>query len=327
MALDIALTAGTLAPPACYQTEQERLEAFVAATSASATGGIQWQAGTTAPSDLTLYWLVTDVNGRPLDIMKYSVSDGAWVRVLSTIVFCGDAGSTAINDLTVAPVPAFLTNASAYQYGRMYVFKCPNNTTGPVTIRVNGLAQKAITKRGTTALANGDMLVGQMVFIVFDGTQFQLLSQPSSTAVAVADIAPGTEDQVMSTTATPAAAWLTRSYNTPSGSEVAIPSAGSSVTFNHGLTKGGSPKQPSGFMVKLRCTAGPDAGFSTGDEVDVNSAFSSGGTNWCTTWSTDIVVGLVFDSGASGPQVSNKSTGASTAIDHAKWKLAAEAHW
>lgn len=327
MALDIQLTAGTLAPPACYESEQERLGAFVAAMTATATGGIQWQAGTTAPSDLTLYWLVTDVSGRPLEVMKYSVSDGTWVRVMSGIVFCGDAGSTAINDLTVAPVPAFLTNASAYQYGRTYVFKCPNNTTGPVTIRVNGLAQKAITKRGATALSTGDLLVGQMVFVVYDGTQFQLLSPPSSTTVVVADIAPGTEDQVLSTTATPAAAWLTRTYNTPSGSEVAIPAAGSAATLTHGLTKGGSPKQPSGYMLKLRCTAGPDAGYSTGNEVDVNTAFSGGGTNWCTTWSDTTVVGLVFDAGATGPQVSHKSTGASTAIDHAKWKLAAEAHW
>lgn len=321
MGLDIELTAGTLAPPACYQTEQERLDAFVAATTATATGGIQWQAGTTAPSDLTLYWLVTDVNGRPLDIMKYSVSDGAWVRVLSAIVFCGDAGSTAINDLTVAPVPAFLTNASAYQYGRMYVFKCPNNTTGPVTIRVNGLAQKSITKRGTTALATGDLLVGQMVFIVYDGTQFQLLSQPASTTVAVADITPGTDRQFMRTNATPLAAWESAYF----GEEKSVPGAGSPQTWSHGL--GVTPLLVS---VRFRCTdAGGDLGYSENDEVDALSVFGTSGTDQYL-----MVVGanasqiycIRNSQTGAGLQLANKSTGSTAvAMDLAKWSLVAYA--
>ena len=321
MALDIELTAGTLAPPACYQTEQERLDAFVAATTATATGGIQWQAGTTAPSDLTLYWLVTDVNGRPLDIMKYSVSDGAWVRVLSAIVFCGDAGSTAINDLTVAPVPAFLTNASAYQYGRMYVFKCPNNTTGPVTIRVNGLAQKAITKRGTTALATGDMLVGQMVFIVYDGTQFQLLSQPASTTVAVADITPGTDRQFLRTNATPLAAWESAYF----GEEKSVPGAGSIQTWSHGL--GVTPLLVS---VRFRCTsAAGDLGYVEDEEVDALGVFGTSGTDQYL-----MVVGAnssqIFcvrnSQTGSGLQLANKSTGSTAvAMDLAKWSLVAYA--
>lgn len=326
MALDIELTVGTLPPPACYADEQARADAIIAATTATASGGIQWQASTTAPTDHTMYWLVIDVNGRPLDICKWSDADAAWVRVLSTVVWCGDATGTNSN-YEVAPVPVFTTTAAAYQYGRVYAFKVPHTTTGAATLNVNSLGQRAITKFGTTALVAGDLVVNQMAIVIFDGTRFQLLCQIANLTVAVANITPGTEDQFLSTTATPAAAWLTRNYDTPAGLEQAIPAAGSSVTFAHGLTKGGVAIKPRGFQVKLRCTAGPANGYAQDDEVDVNSAASSGGTNWCSIWADETVVGLVFDSGATGPYISAKSGGASGVANGANWKLAASAYW
>ena len=48
--------------------------------------------------------------------------------------------------------------------------------TGATTINLNSLGAKAITKKGTTALAAGDIPASTMFEIAYDGTRFQLLN-------------------------------------------------------------------------------------------------------------------------------------------------------
>jgi hypothetical protein len=45
------------------------------------------------------------------------------------------------------------------------------------TLAINGGAAKAITKNATTALAGGETNLNQIVQVIYDGTQWQLLSQ------------------------------------------------------------------------------------------------------------------------------------------------------
>jgi microcystin-dependent protein len=61
--------------------------------------------------------------------------------------------------------------------------------TGPVTIAMAGLAAVALTKRGTTPLAAGDLAAGQLVTMAYDGTQYQLTAwvAPSVTDMATLD--------------------------------------------------------------------------------------------------------------------------------------------
>ena len=74
---------------------------------------------------------------------------------------------------------------SAYATGNQFSFLVANTNTGAVTINVDGIGSKAITRTGTTALVAGDMVAGQAVEIIYDGTRFQLVNGNSFTNLKV----------------------------------------------------------------------------------------------------------------------------------------------
>lgn len=325
----IELAPGTLPPPTCYADETERFIAYVAAIIATAIGGIQWEVGSSPPSDTTLYWLVTDTDGRPLYACKYSTADAAWVRLLSDVIWCGDATGTSGN-YEVAPIPVFTTTASAYKYGRVYAFKVPHTNPGISTLNVSSLGQRTIKKLVSTDLAAGDILVGQIVMVYFDGTNFQLMGPVANRTIVAGDVTPGTDEQFLcSIGATIASVWVTREYETQTADLKSIPAAGSAETFPHNLQKEGVAVKPKFAYCWIECTSDDSGatGYVVGDRIPVMAAYSGGGTAWCTTWSSSTQVGFVFSSGATGPNVSHKTTGASVAITAGKWKLGASAHW
>jgi hypothetical protein len=94
------------------------------------------------------------------------------------------AGATTIatvsgtDTLTGTLAPAI----TAYATGNLFSFVAANTNTGAVTINLNSLGAKSITKSGTTALAAGDLLSGQVHLIEYDGTRFQLIN-PSASGV------------------------------------------------------------------------------------------------------------------------------------------------
>lgn len=316
--MEITLTAGTLPPPACYASEQERFEAYVAAITATATGDIQWHSGSVAPVDTTLYWLVLDVDDRPLEVRKYSTDDASWIPVLQDVVWCSNGGGT-LGNYTVAPVPAFLTSASAYQFGRIYAFKVPHTNTGAATLNVNGLGSKNITKNGTVALAAGDLVVNQLVLVMYDGTQFQLLNPTANTTVAVASIVPGTDRQFLRTNSTPATQWES-GYITPVGSYQSVPSAGAAVTLAHGLGV-----LPLSWEIGIICTA-DDAttGYVAGDFIPVGSIFRgnlSETEHWISKYANSTNIGFVRGNSVSSVQVNHKTNGVLQTITDANWKV------
>jgi hypothetical protein len=64
----------------------------------------------------------------------------------------------------------------AYAAGQCFRFVSSGaNTTTSVTLNLNGIGAKAITKNGSTALAVGDIPSGAVVEVVYDGTRFQLV--------------------------------------------------------------------------------------------------------------------------------------------------------
>jgi hypothetical protein len=64
----------------------------------------------------------------------------------------------------------------SYAAGQCFRFVSSGaNTTTSVTLNINGLGAKAITKNGSTALAVGDIPSGAVVEVVYDGAQFQLV--------------------------------------------------------------------------------------------------------------------------------------------------------
>ena len=80
------------------------------------------------------------------------------------------SGVSGTDTITGSLTPAL----GAYVAGGTYRFVSVGANTGAVTLNINSLGAKAITKNGTTALEAGDIISGALVTVTYDGTQFQL---------------------------------------------------------------------------------------------------------------------------------------------------------
>jgi hypothetical protein len=122
------------------------------------------------------YPLGTDTVGPNLD--DYIRAGFSFVRQLfdgtpwgiSSIGGTGDA----ITGTTSAPFTAYV------QWQTFKFVPGTNNATNSVTININGIGAKNITKNGTQPLAPGDLVAGVVAMIIYDGTQFQLLNSPAT---------------------------------------------------------------------------------------------------------------------------------------------------
>lgn len=91
--------------------------------------------------------------------------------------FCQDAGSTGAYACNLSPVLA------SYVTGTIYWFKANTANTGVASINFNTLGVKTIKKSLggiTTDLAANDILAGQWVQIIYDGTNMQMVSPQSN---------------------------------------------------------------------------------------------------------------------------------------------------
>jgi len=72
---------------------------------------------------------------------------------------------------------------TAYATNQMFRWIASGTNTGAATLNVNGLGAKSIYKAGATELASGEITSGSAVAVMYDGTQFQLVSRPSAAVV------------------------------------------------------------------------------------------------------------------------------------------------
>jgi hypothetical protein len=80
--------------------------------------------------------------------------------------------SVSGTDTITATAPISMT---AYATGQVFRFiSAGANTTTSVTLNINSIGAKNITKNGTTALAASDIPSGAVVMVTYDGTQFQI---------------------------------------------------------------------------------------------------------------------------------------------------------
>ena len=93
--------------------------------------------------------------------------------------------SSSANVIVISPSPA----VTSYQTGQQFSFKLSHTNTSPiVTLNVNGLGAKNITKlNGSTSPAAGDMASGQMIVVEYDGTNFQMQTPVANPPVAPAN--------------------------------------------------------------------------------------------------------------------------------------------
>lgn len=121
-------------------------------------------------------------DGFPEGMAPGSVNDSArevmaqvrrWAEQEVSATYASDTGSA--NAYAIAPAVA----PSAYTTGAIYWFKAANANTGASTLNVNALGAKTIKKfsaGGGVDLAAGDIVAGQLVEVVYDGTDMLMVS-------------------------------------------------------------------------------------------------------------------------------------------------------
>jgi len=174
----VDISAGTLPPPACYASEQDRLDAYAAALIGNLNSGAEWAASQTAPGNSGLYWLRTDISNRPVEVLKFSsaAGDSQFIRLSSEVVFAGTSTGAA-GAYAVINSPPYPSPGSAYRTGQIYTFLANHTNTAGCTLNVDGQGAKTITKDGAAALTANDILIGQVVSVLYDGVNFQLITQ------------------------------------------------------------------------------------------------------------------------------------------------------
>ena len=94
----------------------------------------------------------------------------------STGTFLTVSGTDTLTG-TVSPT------VTAYAVGQIFSFVAAATNTGAVTINISSVGAKSITRLGATALIAGDLIINSLAFIVYDGTQFQLLNPNTFTNI------------------------------------------------------------------------------------------------------------------------------------------------
>ena len=69
---------------------------------------------------------------------------------------------------------------AAYAAGQMFYFVAAGDNTTSVTLNIDALGAKAVTRDGSVALAAADIKSGEVIVVVYDGTRFQVVSQLNS---------------------------------------------------------------------------------------------------------------------------------------------------
>lgn len=109
-----------------------------------------------------------------------AATDAVNAGQLAASSFTGANDTGAVNAYAIAPAIA-ITAYAAYQ---RFQFTTTNANTGAATLAVSGLAAKAIKHLDGTDLLTGDLLAGEIVDVMYDGTNFQLLSATGLRGVA-----------------------------------------------------------------------------------------------------------------------------------------------
>lgn len=124
---------------------------------------------------------------------------------------------------------------TSYVAGDSYAFIAVNTNTGAVTLAIDGLTAKSVTKNGSIALSAGEIQSGMLMYVKYDGTRFQLINpaiQSASTTysglVRLATTAEAQTGTNSTAAVTPAAL---RAANVMTGT-VAASTSGSTVEFN-----------------------------------------------------------------------------------------------
>ncbi len=131
-------------------------------------------------------------------------TDAVNLRIAQNNAYGTLSSVSGTDTITAAASPAL----TAYANGQRFSFISAGANTGTsVTLNIDSLGAKNITKLGATALAVGDIPSGSKVLVEYDGTQFQLIGLAAQTAASLSSgatavtQAAGTNNTTIATTA------------------------------------------------------------------------------------------------------------------------------
>lgn len=96
---------------------------------------------------------------------------------LKTLLYAADGGSTDTYAISLTVVPGAYSDL----LGIPLSVKVNTANTGAATLNVNGLGAITIKKFKDKDLTTGDLIAGQIITLIYDGTNFQLQSKASNT--------------------------------------------------------------------------------------------------------------------------------------------------
>jgi hypothetical protein len=129
----------------------------------SAPSGSVTSVGLSMPSDFS-------VSGSPITgAGAFTVTGGVTKSAVQqeAYTYAADTGAVNAYAVTLSPAPTIVA-------GSLVVFKAANSSTGASTLTVNGTSYP-LKKNGTTAIASGDIVAGQIYPARCDGTNFQIV--------------------------------------------------------------------------------------------------------------------------------------------------------
>lgn len=123
-------------------------------------------------------------NGQVLTADSTQTSGVSWIA--PSTFYAADAGSNDTYVISLSPALA------SYIAGQIVRFLANTINTGACSLNVNGLGAITIKKSFNVDLNDGDIKAGQIVEVIYDGTNFQLLSPISKIFVKKGSVSAST---------------------------------------------------------------------------------------------------------------------------------------
>jgi hypothetical protein len=126
--------------------------------------------------------LSTSMNGTTVSLGAITPSSQSIPKNLlyGLHVYAADAGANDTYAITVSPTPISLSA------GMIFHFKANTANTGAASLNINSIGAITIKKNVSSDLDDNDILASQIVSVIYDGTNFQMLS-PTSRVLATED--------------------------------------------------------------------------------------------------------------------------------------------
>ena len=172
---------------------------------------------------------------------------------------------------------------TAYATGQVFSFVVAATNTGAVTLNVDSIGVKSVTRTGAVALVAGDLVIGQIAIVEYDGTRFQLINGNSFSnlnvsgtlgVTGITTVAAGSAalPSIVSTTGTSdTGQWFpaadTIAWSTAGTERARIDSAGN-ITLQKNISVGAATPTTSGTGITFPATQSASSDANTLDDYE-----------------------------------------------------------